>query len=425
MNKSQEQIYLVDDDADLREAMMETFEMEGISAQAFANAPDLLNELDPEWEGVVLSDIRMPGMDGFELLKEINRLCPDIPVVMITGHGDIASAIASMKEGAFDYIEKPADPRYLISVLHRALKLRQLQIENQRLKSRMARGGDIRARLLGRSKVMRACRSQIINVAPLNVDVLLVGESGTGKELTARCLHDHSTAKGDFAGAGCSELNVENFDQKMFSDRPSHFGAALQAHKGTLFLDRIDKLNPNLQNRMLQLIKAQKLPRIIASTCENPADLVASGRLRSDLYYHLNVAEIHLPSLRERGNDIFFLLEYFIRDAASRYRRKLPLVTAEQLRPFKTHPWPGNVRELRNMAERLVIGLNVNFAPQTPEEQLTKSYDMAMQVYERELLQAALLQSEGRRGAAAARLMIPRKRLYLRMRALGLLEPDQ
>ena len=409
-------VYLVDDDADLREAMMETFAMEGIPAKAFSSAADMLEELDPEWGGVILTDIRMPEMTGFDLLKAVRALSTEIPVIMITGHGDIASAIAAMKGGAFDYVEKPAAPEFLISVLRRALKLRQLQLENRRLRTRMARGGDIRARLLGRSKVMRTCRSEILNVAPLAVNLLIYGESGTGKELAARCLHDQSGAKGEFAPLSCAELTPENFDRKILEQGDG-------VSQGTLCLDGIGELAPPLQMRLVDLIHTDKLPRLIATA---PDASQAAESLRPDLYYRLNVAEITLPPLRDRGNDVFVLLEYFIRDAASRFKRRLPAITAEDLKPFKSYHWPGNVRELRNMAERLVIGLKVQFPTLgTGEVAPAASYDEAMQSFERTLLQAALVQSGGHKGEAAAALMIPRKRLYLRMRAVGLLDSGQ
>ncbi len=409
-------VYLVDDDADLREAMMETFVMEKIPTKSFSSAASMLEELDPEWGGVVLTDIRMPGMSGFDLLKAVRALSPDIPVVMITGHGDIASAISAMKGGAFDYIEKPAAPEFMISVLRRALKLRQLQLENRRLRVRMASGGDIRARLLGRSKEMRACRSEILNVAPLAVNLMIYGESGTGKELAARCVHDQSGAKGEFTEVRCAELTPENFDQKVMAEGES-------STQGTLFFDDVAEMAPALQMRLVEMIHAGKLPRLIA-TAPNAAK--AAEGLRPDLYYRLNVAEISLPPLSERGNDIFILLEYFIREAASRFKRKLPAITADDLKPFKSYHWPGNVRELRNMAERLVIGLKVQFPTKGAEASSPMaSYDEAMQAFERTLLQAALVQSGGHKGEAAASLMIPRKRLYLRMRALGLLGAGQ
>ncbi len=416
-------VYLVDDDADLREAMMETFAMENIPTKAFSNVASMLAELDPEWGGVILTDVRMPGMTGFDLLASVRDFSPDIPVVMITGHGDISSAIQAMKAGAFDYIEKPAAPEFLISVLRRALKLRQLQLENRRLRMRMARGGDIRARLLGRSKVMRACRSEILNVAPLAVNVLIYGENGTGKELAARCLHDQSGVKGEFIVVSCAELTPENFEAKISAHGDSHPGAAMRAAQGTLFLDGVADLAPPLQQRLVELIHAGKLPRLVATA---PDAAKAAAHLRPELFYRLNVAELTMPPLRDRGNDVFVLLEYFIRDAAKRFKRKLPPVTAEDLKPFKSYYWPGNVRELRNMAERLVIGLKVQFTTAGAQaEAEVVAYEEAMQAFERTLLQAALVQSGGHKGDAAARLMIPRKRLYLRMRALGLLESGQ
>ncbi len=416
-------IYLVDDDADLRDAMMETFELEKVPAKGFANGADLLAELDPEWDGVILSDVRMPGMTGGELLEASQKIAPNVPFVMITGHGDIASATAAMNRGAFDYIEKPARPAFLMSVLRRALKIRKLQLENARLRARMAKGGDIRARLLGRSEVMRECRRQLVHVAPLNVDTLLFGESGTGKHLAARCVHDHSPAKGDFIALSCATLSEENFADRVTSTELENPGALSLAKGGTLYLDGLTALGDVLQQRLIGLIEARKTPRLIASLSVAPRLAIEDGSLRSDLYYRLNVAEIELPPLRKRGRDMFFLLEYFIRDATARYGRKLPYIRAEDLQPFKHHDWPGNVRELRTMAERMVIGLSVQVLPGTDtKSDQSETYEVAMARFERDFLQAALRQAGGRKGLAANNLAIPRKRLYLRMRAVGLIE---
>lgn len=413
-------VHIVDDDQDLREAVLDTLDNAGLPAQGFATARAALARLDPEWPGVIVSDIRMPGMDGLEFLAAARELAPDVPFVLITGHGDVPTAIRAMKAGAHDFLEKPTRPEHLVSVVRRALEMRRLQIENSTLRAMVAGGGSLGARLIGRSRPMRALRAEILAVAPLQVDVLLLGETGTGKELAAQCIHDLSPrAEGRFQVMNCGVIDE--------SDGPEAMQAAFaRTPGGTVFLDDLEALSEPLQLRLLALIerRGDDGPRILTALKDDPARLIRAGRLRADLYYRINVAQITLPPLRERGNDLFVLLEHFIRDAAARHGLKLPEVTEEMLAPLRRHDWPGNLRELRNVAEKMVIGLPLSLAPRSgsPLAELSaeEGYDAAMARFESALLRHALMQSGGRKGAAAESLGIPRKRLYLRLKALGL-----
>ena len=416
-------VYIVDDDEDLREAVLDTLQSAGLAAQGFATARAALARLDPEWPGVIVSDIRMPGMDGMDFLRAARDVAPDVPFVLITGHGDVQTAIAAMKAGAYDFIEKPARPEYLVGIVRRALEMRRLQIENSALRDMLEGGGPLRARLIGRSKAMREVRRAVLAVAPLDVDVLLIGETGTGKETAARAIHDISPrAEAPFEAVNCGALSDAGWAQAMEGAQ----GHLARAGEGTLFLDALESLAEPLQPRLLALLerRAGEGPRVLAALKGEPARLIAEGRLRADLYYRINVAQIVLPPLAERENDIFQLLEHFIREAAARHELKLPEVTPEALRRLRAHDWPGNVRELRNVAEKMVIGLPLALAPRLSDGPAPidgeEGYEAAMARFERALLRHALLQAGGRKGAAAESLGIPRKRLYLRLKALGM-----
>lgn len=405
-------IYLVDDDQDFREATQDFLQSEGFSARAFDCGGRMLDLLDPEWPGVILCDVRMQGMDGYQVLRAARETAPDVPLVMMTGHGDVRMAIAAIKAGAYDYLEKPIQPEYLTSVLTRALRARKLILENTRLRRRVARFGDLRNRLIGTSAAMKACRKALLNVAPLPLTVTIHGAPGTGKELAARSLHDFSEVSGEFQALNCATATKESLAEHL--DRVAQGG-------GTLFFRAAHCLPPDSQSVLAEFMRIRQRPRVVISVTGAPGDLLAEGALTEELFYLINVASVEMPPLRERDKDLFLLLEHFLREAAARFDKKLPHVTREMLAPLRQHNWPGNVRELRSIAERMVIGLPVELEKRWGREAPgIVTYDIAMQEFERGLLEQALAETNGRKGAAADLLAIPRKRFYLRMKAVGL-----
>ncbi len=418
----QAMVYVVDDDKDLREAILDTLEDEKIAARGFSTASEAIKVLDPEWGGIIVSDIRMPGLSGLEFLKVVKKSAPEVPFILITGHGDVATAISAMKGGAYDFLEKPARPQYLVEVVRRALNMRRLQLENSKLRQMIANGGSLNSRIIGRSTSIKNCRRDILAIAPLNVDVLIQGETGTGKCLAARCIHDLSPrADQEFTRINCVSVTAKNIEKILAGGDDK----SRKPNGGTLFFDELDSLDETAQVKMMRYLEDGKndknKPRIIAGVESDPKDLIENGKLRADLYYLINVANISLPNLKNRGKDIFTLLDYFISESASRHNLKIPDVKIEYLSMLKKYQWPGNVRELRNVAEKLVIGLEVVLGEQSSSENLVSNgYDGALQKFEFNLLREALLQAGGRKGEAAALLGIPRKRFYLRLKHHGI-----
>ncbi len=423
-------VYVVDDDADLLPALIEIIEASGWPARGFSSGAAMLRELRPDWDGVILSDIRMPGLSGLQLLELVQAQAPEVPFILFTAHGDIPSAVAAIRGGAFDFLEKTAPPDYLRAVIRRALASRQLQLENRRLKERIASGDGLRTRLPGKSSLMRELRREIAAVAGLDIAVLLAGEPGTGKALAAQLIHDTSERGGEFVSLDCVGLSAENFEAVLLGDGTAP-GALAQAAGGTLHLARVSALPGALQARLLGLLDeaGPDAPRLVASV-EGPLRQLRDREMLGDeLYYRLSLAEIELPPLRQREDDIAHLLHQFLREAAARHGRDIPALSAQDLRPYRRYHWPGNLRELRNIAEKLVIGLRVTLQSDSETDPSTApdalGYDAAMLEFESSLLQAALQKTGGRKSEAAEALGIPRKRLYLRMKACGLLDPGQ
>ena len=412
------EVYVVDDDPDFRSATLELLQGAGFSTRGFAAGAELLPVLEPEFEGIVLSDLRMAGMSGLEVLAVVRKSAPSVPFVLITAHGDIRAAVSAIQGGAFDFLEKSAPPELLIATVRRAVGARRLILENQRLKARIARGTDIRARILGRSETVKTLRREIDAVTGHNVDVLLVGETGTEKDQIARVIHDFSGAAGEFIALSGGMLTEANFDETFLGDGAGRPGMLELAAQGTLFIDRLSTIGEALQHRLIAIL-ARRTPeracRVI--TAVSPDEVVG---LPTDVIFRLNLAEIEVPPLRDRGDDFFFLFEHFLREAVGRHKRPFPEIPVAEIRRLRSHAWPGNLRELRGVAERLVIGLRVTLRADAETETEALSYDAAMREFETSLLLNALRRTGGRKVEAADSLGMPRKRLYLRMRACGL-----
>ncbi|SCY39971.1 sigma-54-dependent transcriptional regulator [Desulfoluna spongiiphila] len=437
------EIFLVDDEEEIRIASSQTFELEGYAVRTFASAAEVLSHISPDWLGVVITDVKMPGMDGLELLAAVLKIAPDLPVVIQTGHGDVPMALAAMQAGAYDFIEKPVPPEYLIDVAKRALESRRLSLENQSLRARLGSEADIGSRIIGESPAATELRRTIGTLSLIDVDVLLIGETGVGKELAAHCLHDLGSRKaGKFVPLNCGAIPPNLVESELFGHERGAFTSAStrrigkieQAQGGTLFLDEIESMPLSVQVKVLRALQERTIERVggdrlisvdfrvIAATKVNLRDAVTEGAFREDLFYRLNVARVPIPPLRERTGDVRLLLQWFLMKMADRFHAAPPAFDPDMARRLEAYDWPGNVRELRNVAQQLVLGLPLDLAeapccPGMPEPEAPSGVglDARVRLYEKKLIEEALAKNGGSMTLTARELDIPRKRLYLRM----------
>jgi len=443
MSKVQKQsIILVDDDEDLLEEIAENLQLAGHKVVTFQDPSDALEKIAPEHNGIIISDVRMPKMDGHALLDAAQKIDADIPFIMITGHGQVAQATAALKSGAYDFLEKPVDPDQLLAVVGRALEKRQLFLENRRFKS-LLHSNELDIRIGGISHSVQQLRQQVAMLAPLDVDMVIKGETGTGKDLVARCLHDFSKRKdAPFVAVNCGALPANLVDSAFFGHErgaftgaeTKHIGYFEAANSGTLFLDELESMPISFQALLLRVLetrevtrlgsgKSQKLDfRVVAAVKGELSELVSANKLRSDLMYRLNVASLDLPSIRERPQDIELLFCRFLEAAASLHDRPVPELSASVRRKISGYHWPGNVREIKNAAERFVIGLPLMFDETAEAASFVsiQGLDEALDIFEKSKIEAALRQTKGAVGEAATLLHVPRKKLYLRMKKHGI-----
>ena len=432
------QALVVEDDPVVCRGVLQALDLAGVRARGFDRAEAALAQLDAGFGGVVVCDVRLPGMDGLACLAEVLRRDSEIPVILMTGHGGIAMAVQAMREGAYDFIEKPFTSDRLTDVVRRGLGLRRLVLENRRLKEQVLEKKSVL--LLGDSAPIQQIRRMVAAIGPTEADVLIYGETGTGKEVLARALHAASGRNGEFVAINCAALPESVFESEIFGHEAGAFTGASKrrigkiefARGGTLFLDEIENMSPQLQVKLLRVLQERVVERLgsneaIAVDCRiiaaSKADLKAlsdAGDFRADLYYRLNVVCLELPPLRARKSDIPVLAAHFLLQAASRYRCPAPPLRARQLDEWMAEEWPGNVRELRNAVDRLCLGVVVAAPIHEPGAGLVARVEL----YERQLIEAALRSCAGNVSAAAEALEIPRKTLYDKINRHGLAAED-
>ncbi|RRD22199.1 sigma-54-dependent Fis family transcriptional regulator [Brucellaceae bacterium VT-16-1752] len=414
-------VMLVDDDAPFRTALADSFEIAGIDIETHGDGQSALANLTADFPGIVVTDIRMPRIDGHAVMEALLARDPELPVILMTGHGDIGMAVTALKKGAFDFIAKPFAADHLISSVRRALEMRRLVLENRRLR-RAAAEAEQDYPLLGETPVMVRLRDTIRQLASVDVDVLIEGETGTGKELVARLLHRWSArhARG-FVAIDCAALPDAVADDVLFGNRIQR-GRIADADRGTLFLDEIDSMSINLQGKLLRVVEERELPsltgepravnlRVIAAAKGDLDGAVAAGRFRSDLFYRLETVRLRIPPLRERRKDIGLLFAYFLDEAASQFGQPRPAIDAAIESRLHSDDWPGNVRELRNYAKQVVLGLRHD-----PEhEPSTLPLSEQMDRFEEGVIRATLERCNGDVGVAAEVLQLPRRSLYARL----------
>ncbi|MFX1671157.1 sigma-54 dependent transcriptional regulator [Paraburkholderia sp. A2WS-5] len=435
-------VLYVEDEELVRRAGVQSLQLAGFDAAGFANAEAALPLVDAEFAGVVVSDIRLPGMSGLDLLAQCHERAPDVPVILVTGHGDISMAVQAMRDGAYDFIEKPFASERLIETVRRALERRTLMLENLALRRELAGQDTLAPRIIGKSPAIEQVRRLIANIAPTDASVLINGDTGAGKELIARSLHELSPRRDKpFVAVNCGALPEPMFESEMFGYEPGAFtGAAKRrigklehATGGTLFLDEIESMPLALQVKLLRVLQDGVLERlgsnqpvrvdlrVVAAAKGDMLEHVAAGTFRRDLLYRLNVVTIALPPLAERREDIVPLFEHFLLDAAVRYQRPAPLLTERDRMRLAQRDWPGNVRELRNAADRYVLGIPDDVATQAASGAADAlPLKERVEQYERALIADALQQTHGAVAHAAERLQMAKATLYEKMRRYGL-----
>jgi two-component system C4-dicarboxylate transport response regulator DctD len=438
-------ILFIDDDDDLRAAHVQGLELAGFSVRSFAGGHDALKGITPDFAGVVVTDVRMPGMDGFEVFKRIQAIDDTIPVVLMTGHGDVPMAVRALKDGAYDFLTKPFAMDTLSAALRRALEARRLVLENRQLRALYTAAGDDEDRLLGESAVMQHLRQTIAQIAAADVDILIAGETGVGKERVARTIHRQSDRRHKpFVQVNCAVMPDSIFAAELFgveSGARLEAGAPLsrrnvgkieKAQKGTLFLDDIEGLSLPLQAKLLRVVEARELwvlgadeprpveLRIIASSRSDLSQAVEAGAFRADLYYRLSGVTLKVPPLRNRKDDILLLFHHCLVAASARLKRPAPPLTAQLSRHLQAHNWPGNVRELEQYAERYALGLEVATPAEPDSFYGDQGLSARVAAFEAALLRETLAGCQGSAAEAMKRLRLPRKTFYDKLNRYGI-----
>lgn len=436
-------VLVVDDDSSVRSSLVDLLETAGWHVEALDRAQFVAARLVSDPPDVILSDVRMPGMSGLELLASLNsKTAP--PLVLVSAHGDIPMAVQAMQDGAYSFVEKPYDPRRLLTILTHAAEQNRMKKSSERLRARLSRLSGLDRVYLGTTRESAALREEVLSLAETETPVLLLGETGTGKELVARALHDLSTqSDGPFVALNCAAVAPETFEREMFGEKGGTVGKLKSADGGTLFLDEICTCPLQVQAKLLRAIEDKEITpiggivslplrfRVVSSSNEDPDAAVADGRLRRDLLFRLNTVVLNLPTLRHRRDDLVLLFTHFLGNFAQVYEISSPEITQDDVVALMTHDWPGNVRELRNVAERRVLAARRGIgsvaksirADQAIEE-VPDTLREAVAVFERELIGQAIRAHQGRMDAVAEALGIGRRTLNEKIVKLGLNKDD-
>jgi two-component system nitrogen regulation response regulator NtrX len=446
MNKNS--ILIVDDERGIRETLSGVLEDEGFEVEAVESGEDCLKSVGKKNYACILLDVWLEGIDGLETLQKLGEQGNDSAVVMISGHGNIETAVNATKLGAFDFIEKPLSLERTILTIKNAIKQRELERVNAQLSEQLNKEYE----MVGESIAMRALRKQIAIVAPTDGRVLISGESGTGKELVARAIHANSKRKNTpFVEINSAAIPEDLVESELFGHAKGAFSGAIKAKKGkfeiadggTLFLDEIGDMSPRVQAKMLRVLEEQRFEpvgsndpvtvdvRVISATNQPLSGLIENGEFRSDLFYRLNVIPFQIPPLRERLEDVPLLLEHFNRKFSIDYGKKPKVFTKEAIEAMQNYNWLGNVRELKNTVERIVImsskkKISANDLPimsdETPPSSSYRfpSFKEATEAYQREFIQQKLAEADGNVTKAAEIMGVDRSHLHRRIKSLGI-----
>ncbi len=450
---SHEDILIVDDERNIRSSLEGILKDEGYQARSVGTAEELLKQAGQTPPDLVILDVWLPGLDGLQALEELRRVCPALPVVMMSGHSTVEAAVRATKLGAYDFIEKPLSLEKTVLTVRNALEHRRLAQENLALRERLQARYDI----VGESPAIQALRTQIQAAAPSHGRVLIRGESGTGKELVARAIHAQSLrAERPFVEVNCAAIPDELIESELFGhERGAFTGATTKrrgkfelADGGTIFLDEVGDMSLKTQAKVLRVLQEQTFERVgggesltvdvrvIAASNKNLEEEIGKGTFREDLFYRLNVIPFEVPPLRQRPEDIPLLAAHFLRLFSQEYGKRVKTLSAAALSLLTQSAWPGNVRELRNVMERMVIMVHPDVIeaddlepslrfPAPPE--LTEEPDgtlrEARDAFEKQFIARRLAEAHWNVTRAADRLGIERSNLHRKMRAYGIEPP--
>lgn len=393
-------VLIVDDESDVREALGQTLELANLTALRSGSFLEAKDHIDPGFDGVIVSDIRMSGRDGFYLLDHVRRVDPDLPVILLTGEGDIPMAIKAMSQGAYGFLEKPCGTSDLLAVVHKALRARSLVMDNRQLKLDLDRGDAAARMLFGVSDASNRLRARVRAVARTSAEVLITGEPGTGTPKIAEVIHLLSgAASRSFVKRVAAQLSAQDLAE-----------AFLEAEGGTLYLDEVTALTPAVQFVLLETLESGGSVRVLSSTSRDIEDDVAQGKFSTDLFYRLDLTRVHVPSLRERPEDIPVLFRHYVAQACEQANLPEPTITQDIIAGLMARDWPGNARGLMNTAMRFALGLGERGSAFEQSEGLGLAEQLAQ--VERSLLIEALQRAKGRSGEAAEALKLPRKTFY-------------
>ena len=433
-------VRLVDDDDDLRAAQVQTLQMAGWQVEDYAQAALALRGITRDYPGVVLSDVRMPGMDGFQFFEHLHKIDPDLPVILLTGHGDVPMAVAALKAGAYDFLTKPVGRDVLLAALNRACSARQLVLENRDLRQARHDAADDFPELAGGSEVMTHLRAALDKVAEAGGSALLTGPDGAGKLVVARAIHRRGPRRArSFVHLACDAMDDARFEADLLGgETPGprgtrQTGQLERAQRGVLFLDRVDALSPGMQARLAAILEAGEFwpagaaaPRamdvqLLASTATDPLRLAGDGQFDARLFYRLSGTILAVPSLAERREDIPALYRHFLLAACARLDRPAPPMTGAVRARLAGHGWPRNLPELRGLAESQAVGVTPFDATGTADR---PGLSDLVATYEAELIRAALRIEGGNATAAMGRLQLPRKTFYDKLARHGIRPTD-
>lgn len=436
-------IAIVDDEQDMRQSISQWLALSGYDTETFASAEDALKVLGPDYPGIVISDIKMPGMDGMQFLKKLMGSDSTLPVIMITGHGDVPMAVEAMRVGAFDFLEKPFNPDRMNELARKATNTRRLTLDNRALRRELSDGGQIMKKLIGTSPAMERLREDILDLGQADGHVLIDGETGTGKTLVAHALHAVGARAGrKFVLISCAAYDEDKLAKRLFGPmmpEDSQLPAVEEARGGTLVLEDVETLSDTLQARLLSFINEQGTPaetRIVAISNLQEQDRTCEDALRPDLFYRLAALRITPPPLRQRGEDILTLFTRLSEQFADEYGCDAPQVSAQEAAQLLQAPWPGNVRQLINVAERAVLQSrrgsgtiasllmtdNEEMQPvMTTEGKPLKEY---VEAFERMLIDNTMRRHKGSIAAVMDELCLPRRTLNEKMAKYNLSRSD-